>query len=49
MWQLLKGKSIKGQTYERIKNASTTSQFRNIPILEKVSTRLVVKMRSKQV
>jgi len=48
MWPLPKGKSIKGQTYERIKNAITTSQFRKRSILEKVSTKLVVNIRSKQ-
>jgi len=48
MWQLLKAKSTKGQNYERIKNAITTSQFRKRPILEKASTKLVVNVRSKQ-
>ena len=42
MWQMLKGKSIEGQTYERIKNAITTPQLRKRPILEKISTKIVV-------
>ena len=45
---MLKGKSIKGQTYERIKHAIATPQFRKRPILEKISTKLVVNTRSKQ-
>jgi len=45
---MLKGKSIEGQTYEQIKNAITTPQFKKRPILEKVSTKLVVNTRSKQ-
>jgi len=28
IWQMVKGNSIKGQTYERIKSAITTPQFR---------------------
>jgi len=47
-WQMLKGTSIEGHNYERIKNAITTSQFRKRPILEKISTKLVVNTRSKQ-
>ena len=45
---MLKDKSIEGQTYERIKDAITTPQFRKRPILEKISTKLVVNIRSKQ-
>jgi len=48
IWQMLKGKSIEGQTYERIKHAITTPQFRKRPILEKISTKLVVNIRPKQ-
>jgi len=48
MWLMLKGKSIEGQTYERIKNVITTPLFRKRPILEKVSAKLVVDTRFKQ-
>jgi len=45
---MLKGKSIEGQTYERVKNAITTPQFRKTPILEKVSAKLAVDTSFKQ-
>jgi len=45
---MLKGKSIEEKTYEPIKNAIITPQFRKKTIHEKTSIKLVVNKRSKQ-